>query len=87
MGLRRWHTCGGGRSEVRKVLARASYTTDNYMWISPKPDLVLFCASLQWTVEKMVSNIILVAVPPFIRVEPVMPSGYVCVCVCESVCV
>ena len=28
------------------------------------------------------SNIILVAVPPFIRVEPVMPSGCVCVCVC-----
>jgi len=52
--------------------------------ISPKPDLVFFCASLQWTVEKMVSNIILVAVPPFIRVEPVMPSGCVCVCVCEG---
>ena len=87
MGLRRWHTCGGseggGGREVGKVLPRASYTTDNYMRISPKPDLVFFCASLQWTVEKMVSNIILVAVPPFIRVEPVMPSGCVCVCKCE----
>ena len=43
---------------------------------------MLLCISLQCAVEKMVSRIILVAVPPFIRVEPVIPSGCGVVRVC-----